>query len=97
MTDKKTTNDVLDATQDLGEQLVSAAKQGQGLALEAARAWAQAWSSVPSSLSEIRNAVPRTDVQAITAYTFDVAAQLLAAQKDFAVMLASTLTPGKTA
>lgn len=48
------------------------------------------------ALSEIRNAVA-SDVQAMTAHGFDIAAELLAAQKDFAVALATTLTPGKTA
>ncbi len=37
------------------------------------------------------------DVPAVTAYGFDLAAELLAAQKDFAVTLATTFTPGKTA
>lgn len=35
------------------------------------------------------------DVPAITAYGFDLAAELLAAQKDFAVTLTTTLTPGQ--
>jgi len=35
------------------------------------------------------------DVPAITAYGFDLAAELLAAQKDFAVTLTATLTPDK--
>ena len=77
--------------------MVSAVKQGQSLALDAARAFAGAWSSVPSNLPENPIAVPLPDVPAITAYSFDLAAELLAAQKDFAVTLATTLTPGKTA
>jgi len=36
-------------------------------------------------------------VQAVTAYSFDLAAELLAAQKDFAVTLVGTCTPEKTA
>ena len=92
-----TPTDIPDAAQKLGEQLVSAVKQSQSLALDAARTFAGAWSSVPSSLSEIPNVVPLPDVPAVTAYGFDLAAELLAAQKDFAVTLATTLTPGKTA
>ena len=53
--------------------------------------------SVPSSLSDNPGAVALPDVPAVTAYSFDLAAELLAAQKDFAVTLATTLTPGKTA
>jgi hypothetical protein len=99
MTNKSTTTatDIPDAAQKLGEQLVSAVKQSQNLALDAARAFAGAWSSVPSNLSEIPSVVALPDTQTVTAYGFDLAAELLAAQKDFALTLATTLTPGKTA
>lgn len=99
MTNKSTTipTDMPDAAQKLGEQLVSAVKQSQNLALDAARAFAGAWSSVPSNLSEIPNVVALPDAPTVTAYGFDLAAELLAAQKDFALTLATTLTPGKTA
>jgi hypothetical protein len=52
---------------------------------------------VPSNLSEIPNVVALPDAPTVTAYGFDLAAELLAAQKDFALTLATTLTPGKTA
>ena len=98
MTDKlSTSTDVLDATQKLGEQSVSAVKQGQCVALDVARAFAGAWSSVPSNLPENPLAAALPDVPAITAYSFDLASELLAAQKDFAVALTTTLTPGKSA
>jgi hypothetical protein len=97
MTDKSSTStDVLDATEKLGEQWVSAVKQGQSVALDVARAFAGAWSSVPSNLPENPLGAALPDVPAITAYGFDLAAELLAAQKDFALKLATTLTPGKT-
>ena len=98
MTDKSSTStDVLDATQKLGEQWVSAVKQGQSVALDVARAFAGAWPSVPSNLPDNPLAAALPDVPAITAYSFDLAAELLAAQKDFAVTLTTTLTPGKSA
>ena len=99
MTNKSSTTptDIPDAAQKLGEQLVSAVKQSQGLALDAARAYAKAWSSMPSQLSEIPTVVALPDAPTVTAYGFDLAAELLAAQKDFALTLATTLTPGKTA
>ena len=98
MTDKlSTSTDVLDATQKLGEQWVSAVKQGQSVALDVARAFAGAWPSVPSNLPDNPLAAALPDVPAITAYSFDLAAELLAAQKDFAVTLTTTLTPGKSA
>ena len=97
MTDKSSTStDVLDTTQKLSEQWVSAVKQGQSVALDVARAFAEAWSSVPSNLPENALAAALPDVPAITAYSFDLASELLGAQRDFAVALATTLTPGKT-
>ena len=36
------------------------------------------------------------DVEAVTSYGFDLAAELLAAQKEFVVSLAGTFTPAKT-
>jgi hypothetical protein len=52
---------------------------------------------VPSHLSEVPKVVALPDVPTVTAYGFDLAAELLAAQRDFSVTLATTLTPGKTA
>ena len=47
MADKATTKiNVLDATQKVGEQLVSVVKQSQSFALDVARAYAQAWPPV---------------------------------------------------
>jgi hypothetical protein len=97
MADKSATStDVLDTTRQLGEQCVSAVKQSQSVALDVARAFAGAWSSVPSSLPRNPLAAALPDVPAITAYGFDLAAELLAAQKDFAVTLTTTLAPGQT-
>jgi hypothetical protein len=98
MTDtSKPTVDVLEATQKFGEQLVSTVKQTQSLALDAARAFAGALPSLPSGLPEAPGFAALPDVSAVTAYSFDLAAELLAAQKDFVLTLASTFTPEKTA
>jgi len=98
MTDtSKPTVDVLEATQKFGEQLVSTVKQTQSLVLDAARAFAGALPSAPSGLSDNLGFFALPDVQAVTAYSFDLAAELLAAQKDFAVTLVGTFTPEKTA
>jgi hypothetical protein len=71
--------------------------QSQSLSLDAARDLADALPSVPSSLTDTRGLVALPDLPAVTAYGFDLAAELLAAQKDFAVTLASTFIPAKTA
>jgi len=89
--------DILDATQKFGEQWVSAVKQSQSIAVDVARAFAQAVPPTPLRLYEARTSVGLPDVSALTAYGFDLAAELLAAQKDFAVTLANTFAPAKTA
>ena len=71
--------------------------QSQSLSLDAARAFADALPSVPSRLTDTRGLVALPDLPAVTAYGFDLAAELLAAQKDFALTLASTFIPAKTA
>lgn len=96
-TKSNTKVDILDATQKAGEQWVSAVKQSQGIALDVARAFAQAVPPAPSRLFEARSGVGLPDVSALTAYGFDLAAELLAAQKNFAVTLAGMFAPEKTA
>jgi hypothetical protein len=97
-TTKSTTKiDILDATQKVGEQWVSVVKQSQSIALDVARAFVQAVPPAPWRLSEARSAVGLPDVAALTSYGFDLAAELLAAQKDFVVTLTNTFAPGKTA
>src|SRR5262245_5959452 len=98
MTDtSKPTVDVLEATQKFGEQLVSTVKQTQSLVLDAASAFAGALPSLPSGLPEARGLVALPDVPAVASYSFDLAAELLAAQRDFTLTLARTFTPEKTA
>jgi hypothetical protein len=97
-TTKSTTKvDILDATQKFGEQWVSAVKQSQSIAVDVARAFAHAVPPAPLRLSEARSAVDLPDVSALTAYGFDLATQLLAAQTDFAVTLAGMFAPEKAA
>ena len=95
---KSTTKvDILDATQKFGEQWVSAVKQSQSIAVDVARTFVQAVPAAPLRLSEARAAVGLPDVSALTTYGFDLAAQLLAAQMDFAVTLVGMFAPEKTA
>lgn len=89
--------DVLDATQKVGERWVAAVKQGQSIGLDVARDFAQALSPVPSRLSEARSVVGLPDVSALTACGFGLAAELLAAQRDFTLTLANTFAPAKNA
>ena len=86
-----------ETAQKLGEQLVSAVKLSQHTTLDAARAIVEAWSSVAPSPGDFPGAGLLPDVTAITAYGFDLAAELLAAQKDFALSLAASWTSDNSA
>ena len=96
MTDTATTNDYLDTIKKVNEQLISTVKESQSAVLEAARTFADALPAVPSSLPKVPGIVALPDVEAVTSYGFDLAAELLAAQKDFVVSLAGTFTPAKS-
>jgi hypothetical protein len=97
MTDTSTTtNEYLDNVQKLSDQLISTVKQSQSVVLDAARVFAEALPPVPSNLSKVPGIGAVPDVEAVTSYGFDLAAELLAAQKDFVVKLASTFTPAGT-
>jgi hypothetical protein len=97
MTNKTSTKptEVPEVAQELGEQLVSAVKQSQILALDTARTFAKAWPSAPARLSDVPGADLLPDFPALTAYGYDLAAELLAAQKDFVVQVTATLGAGK--
>ena len=80
--------------QQIREQLVSTVKQGQQMSVDAAQTWVKAVSVLPlPDLPAIPVAVP--GVEAATKYAFDVAADLLVAQRDFALQLASVFIPEK--
>jgi hypothetical protein len=80
------------------EQLVSSLQQGQQLSVDAAQSWAKAVSVLPVfDMPTIPGIPALPGVQAATKYAFDVAADLLKAQREFALQLTSTLVPSKTA
>jgi hypothetical protein len=59
------------------------------------RSCAACWPGLPAR--ELLDIVGLPDVPALTASGFDLAAELLAAQRDFALTLANTFAPAKTA
>jgi hypothetical protein len=80
------------------EQLVSNLQQGQQLSIDAAQNWVKAVSGLPTlDLPKIPGVPAVPDLEAATKYTFDVAADLLNAQREFALQLTNTLVPAKTA
>jgi hypothetical protein len=76
------------------EQLVSTVKQGQKLTVDAAQAWTKAAAALPTpDLPKIPGVNALPSAEAMTTYTFDLAIELLNAQRDFALQLAGTFAP----
>jgi hypothetical protein len=91
------TTDIPDFAQKMREQLLSTIRQGQQLSIDAAHAWVKAVSVLPvPDLPKLPGLSVIPDVQTATKYTFDVAADLLNSQRDFALQLAKTFIPVKS-
>jgi hypothetical protein len=92
------TSEIPDIAHKIREQLVSSVRQGQQLSLDAAETWAKAVSVLPVLDLPVLPGVPALPgVEAATRFTFDVAADLLSAQRDFALKLAGVLVADKSA
>jgi hypothetical protein len=100
-TTNKTTpkaTELSDMADQVREQLVSTVKQGQQLTVDAVQAWAKAVSVLPTpELPEIPGVAALPDFEATTKYTFDLAIELLNAQRDFALQLAKSFAMAKAA
>jgi hypothetical protein len=93
-TTSENVNEIPAIAQKFREQLVSTVQQGQQLSIDAAQSWVKAVSVLPAfDLPKIPGIPALPGVEAATKYTFDVAADLLNAQRDFAVQLTNTLLP----
>ena len=94
----KTTTEMPALAEQFREQLVSTVKQGQRLTLDAAQTWVKAVSVLPMMDLPTIPGMPATPgLEAATKYTFDVAADLLTAQREFALQLTNALAGAKTA
>ena len=92
------TTEVPELAQKIREQLLSTVHQGQQLSIDAAQTWVKAVSVLPvPDLPAIPGLPAVTGLEAATKYTFDVAADLLKAQRDFALELTDVLVPAKSA
>jgi hypothetical protein len=101
----KTTNgtEMPAIAQKLREQLVSTVQQGQQLSVDAAQTWVKAVSVLPAmsvfpamDLPKIPGIPDLPGMEAATRYTFDVASDLLSAQREFALQLTNAFLPAKT-
>ena len=94
----KTTPEIPDIAKKIREQLLSTVQQGQQLSIDGAQSWVKAVSVLPvPDLPTIPGVPTLPSVEAATTFTFDLAADLLKAQRDFALQLTNVLVPAKTA
>jgi hypothetical protein len=92
----KTANEteITNIAEKFREQLVSTVQQGQKISIDAAQTWVKAVSVLPvPDLPKIPGIPALPGLEAATKYTFDVAADLLNAQRDFALQLTNVLVP----
>ena len=94
----KTTTEIPDIAQKIREQLLSTVQKGQQLSIDGAQGWVKAVSVLPvPDLPTIPGVPALPSAEAATTFTFDLAADLLKAQRDFAFQLTNVLVPAKTA
>jgi hypothetical protein len=86
-----------DIAQKFREQLVSNLQQTQKFSVDAAKEWAKAVSvlAIPD-LPKIPGLPDAPNLETTTKYTFDVAADLLKAQREFVLNLTNVVVPAKT-
>jgi hypothetical protein len=91
-------NEMPELAQKIREQLVSTVQQGQQMSLDAAQTWVKAVSVLPvPDLPAVPGIPALPDMEAATKYTFDLATDLLNAQRDFALQMGNVLAPHKSA
>lgn len=87
-----------DVSQAIREQFMSTIQQGQQMSVDAAQTWIKAMSELPvAELPKVLGVPAVPGMEAATEYTFDVAADLLNAQRDFTLGLAKALAPTTSA
>jgi hypothetical protein len=92
------TTEVPDVALKIREQMISTVKQSQQLLLDAAETWIKAVSVLPvADLPTIPGLPALPGAEAVTKFTFDFATDLLKAQREFALQLASVLVTDKVA
>ena len=91
------TNEVPVLARKFRDQLLSNLQQSQKLSVDAAQTWVKAVSVLPvKNLPKLPSISAIPTVETATKYTFDVAGDVLGAQREFALQLANTFVPAKT-
>jgi hypothetical protein len=94
----KTTTETPEIAQKIREQLISTVTQGQKLSVDAAQTWVKAVSVLPvPDLPKIPGIPAVPGVETATTFVFDLAADLLQAQREYALQLVSVFATAKSA
>ena len=90
--------EIPEMAQKIRERLLSTVQRGQQLSVDAAQALVTAISVIPvPDLPKIPGAPTVPALEASTTFAFDVAADLLKSQRDFALQLANVFAGAKSA
>jgi len=96
-TNNKTATDPSAMAEKAREQLLATVQQSQKMSVDAAQTWVKAVSVLPvMEMPEIPGMFAMPTLEAATKFTFDVASDLLEAQRDYALKMASLFTPEKS-
>jgi hypothetical protein len=92
VTTKTPTTEIPEIVTKSGEQFISALKQYQQAAVEATQTWAKAVSVFPiAELPSVPGLPAAPSAKALTTYAFDFTTELLNAQREFTLQLASAV------
>jgi hypothetical protein len=94
---RTSTIEIPEAAQQIREQVLSTVKQGHQFSIDAAKGWVSAVSVLPvPDLPNIAGIAALPTIEATTTFVFDVAADLLKAQREYALQLVNVLAPAKS-
>ena len=97
-TNNKATTGIPEIAQKIREQLLSTVQQGQKLSVDATQTWVKAVSVLPvPDLPKIPGTSTFPGLEASTTFAFDVATDLLNAQRTYALQLANIFATAKSA
>ncbi len=92
-TKNATTTEIPELATKVREQVLTTVQQGQALSVDAAQNWVKAVSALPIPELPAVPGLPVASFETVTTFAFDFAADLLAAQRDFALQLTKVLAP----
>jgi hypothetical protein len=91
------TIEIPEAAQKIRERMLSTVKHGQQLTIDTAQGWVKAVSVLPiPDLPKIPGVPAIPTIGTASKFTFDVAADLLNAQRDYVLQLVNVLAPAKS-